>query len=124
MSNCLTLTLDATSRNGQRQVWWPKCELPPPPGKLAAQLKSPFGGSNKTVHGEPLLICRMFVIVCFLASRVQNSRFSPSKSAKKSVKRTDRENVASTCRVPPNNPVGIDGSEFHLLDYCPAYLKH
>ena len=34
------------SRNGQRQAWWPKCvQPPPPPGKLAAQLKSPFGDS-------------------------------------------------------------------------------
>ena len=63
----------------------------------------------------------MFVIVCFLASRVQNSRFFfPSKSVKKSVKRTDRENVAPASRVPPNNPVGIDGLEFHLLGYSPT----
>ena len=25
MSNCVTLTRDATSRNGQRQAWWPRC---------------------------------------------------------------------------------------------------
>ena len=46
MSKCLTLTLDAMSRNGQRQAWWPECVQPPSsPGKLAARLKSPFGDS-------------------------------------------------------------------------------
>ena len=44
-NNCLTLARDATSRNGQRQAWWPKCAATPPPRKLAAQLKSPFGDS-------------------------------------------------------------------------------
>ena len=39
MSNCLTLAWDATSRNGQRQVWWPKCAATHSPRKikLAAQ---------------------------------------------------------------------------------------
>ena len=45
LSNCLTLTWDATSRNGQRQARWPKCAATRPPGKLAAQLKSRFGDS-------------------------------------------------------------------------------
>ena len=45
LSNCLTLTWNATSRNGQRQARWPKCAATPPPGKLAAQLKSRFGDS-------------------------------------------------------------------------------
>ena len=36
---------DATSCSSQRQAWWPKCAPPPPPGKLAARLKLPFGGS-------------------------------------------------------------------------------
>ena len=34
MSNCLTLTWDATSRNGQRQAWWPKCAATHFPRKI------------------------------------------------------------------------------------------
>ena len=46
MSKCSTLTWDTISRNGQWQAWWPECVQPPTsPGKLAAQLKSPFGNS-------------------------------------------------------------------------------
>ena len=36
------------SHNGQRQDWWP-----PPPGKLAAQLKSPFGLSSRILWVPP-----------------------------------------------------------------------
>ena len=45
------------SHNGQRQDWWPECvQPPPPPGKLAAQLKLPFGLSSRILWVSPLSI--------------------------------------------------------------------
>ena len=38
-SNCLTLTWDATSRNGQRQAWWPKCAATHSPRKIGNSVK-------------------------------------------------------------------------------------
>ena len=38
LSNCLTPTWDATSRNGKRHAWWPKCVVTPSPREIGAQL--------------------------------------------------------------------------------------
>ena len=47
MSCCHTI-------NGQRQDWRPECvQPPPPPGKLAAQLKQPFGLSSRILWLPP-----------------------------------------------------------------------
>ena len=42
ISNCLTLTWDAASRNGQRQAWWPKCAAIPSPMKIGSSVKIAF----------------------------------------------------------------------------------
>ena len=42
MSNCLTLTWDATSRNGQRQAWWPKCAATASPREIRSPDKIAF----------------------------------------------------------------------------------
>ena len=42
MGNCLTLTWGATSRNGQRQAWWPKCAAAPSLRKIGSPVKIAF----------------------------------------------------------------------------------
>ena len=42
LSNYLTLTWDATSCNGKRNAWWPKCAATPSPRKIGRPVKIAF----------------------------------------------------------------------------------
>ena len=48
LSNCLTLTWNATPRDGKRHAWWPKCAATSSPRKIGRPVKIAFGDSCGT----------------------------------------------------------------------------
>ena len=64
-----TLTWDVTSRNGQRQAWWPKSAATPFPRKIGSPVKTAFWRFFFTS------VCRCFACFILTLRESFNSRF-------------------------------------------------